>query len=502
MVKEFFENTTSLQRDSNQLSTTNIDYQEFKQYFPSQALSASKFKTGADGGTLSFGTQDIYGSEQNFAAPSMSGRYSEPRAGDMSNGLLSTQVEGSHIGSFQHKHQLDGHHRHGNHQHDLGAPQSDGYSKGADGRADRSIDGKLDNKQVKSREERLQELLADLTRIQEMLNKLIEQLGLLPKPQLPTPKTPPAPELPDIPAPKAPKLPDTPAPKAPSTPELPDTPAPPAPKLPDTPAPKAPSTPELPDTPAPPAPKLPDTPAPKAPSTPELPNPFGGDGGFPGWPGGQPKIDNPDAAWTKPPAPYGEGKPFPDRGKNLGADVPVSGTSDAIQDMEENGVAPPDAKGITSSVTHPTPEIWRKLTTPEGKTIYISMQQALDTNPMDGKSVYTQGTNGKLSVKENISFDPLAMHTLTKGNVPEADELYYRGTDGNLHVLNGKITHQPGNYHGRPSDGWYSLDYEVPKDMAFVRQQWAEGSGFPKIAEKFLVDGKIITIHEATKLLT
>ncbi|HEY9784632.1 MAG TPA: hypothetical protein V6D17_04455 [Candidatus Obscuribacterales bacterium] len=238
----------------------------------------------------------------------------------------------------------------------------------------------------------------------------------------------------------------------------------------------------------------------------------GGDGddgmppGFP--PGFPPDVDKTlDGVWVDPPAPYGQGRPFPDRGRSSGYDVPVNGTTDAIRELEENGVAPPDAPGLTSSVTKPAPEIWRRLETKDGQIVYLSMQQALDTNPFDGKSVYQKGADGSLTVKEQVSYDPLVMYTLVAsptnpgGQVPPAGDLYYRGTDGNLHKLEGKIVHRPGEYHGKPGDGWYDLEFQVPKDMAFVRQQWVEGSGFPKIAEKIMVDGKIMTLFEASKLL-
>jgi hypothetical protein len=238
----------------------------------------------------------------------------------------------------------------------------------------------------------------------------------------------------------------------------------------------------------------------KPPGKPEdLPEfPEGGIPAFPGFPGFD--VDK-DPAWVKPPAGYGEGNPFPNLGKpaETGA-VPVKGTSDIINQVEQQGSSPQDPRENQTKATEPLPELWVKLS----NGTYMSAQQIADSNPFDGKSIYNKNADGSLNIKLDMSVDPYATYQHPQTNM---NELYYRGTDGNLHQLKPKkLDYEGGSSPGHPDGGWYHLDFDAPKDMAFVRQEYTFGnnkSGIeyraPHILEKVLVNGKIISHREAAE---
>lgn len=273
------------------------------------------------------------------------------------------------------------------------------------------------------------------------------------------------------------------SPEVPTTPDKPDIP--PVPGLPDLP--NVPGTPDIPPIPGlpdsgdfPPIPGLPDNPIPK-----------------PGFPQFEP-----------PPAGYGKGVPFPDKGKAPAADaVIVKSTSDVINQLEESGKVDPSVTGRgTIKATEPVPEIWIKLTGPDGSPMFISQQQVMDSD-FSG-SIYKKDSSGKLKIEEAISFDPYAEYHHSAGLDHHNPELYYRSTDGNLRPLEGatlKATVGGGN-DGHPKGAFYDISYTPPKDMAFVRQEWTDGINepgkpyeSPRNLEKVLYQGKMVSWQEAAR---
>lgn len=224
-----------------------------------------------------------------------------------------------------------------------------------------------------------------------------------------------------------------------------------------------------------------------------------------GLPSGPPVIDG---SIGTPPAPFGQGDPFPDRGKAAGpGEIQVKGVSSVVNSIEQQGVDPPgDPFNRKGSVTGPMPEIWERL--PNG--VFQSLQQAYD--PALQGSIYKKNADGSVSVDESIAFDPYSEYHASAsiynpdGSAPADTQLYYRATDGNLKPLPGTITAEAAPNDGNhPTGYWYDLKYDVPKDMAFVRQEFTAGDGtaadLPKILEKVMVDGQILSWREAQPYL-
>ena len=312
----------------------------------------------------------------------------------------------------------------------------------------------------------VQKLLEEIHQIEEKLAQLLKELQAGRHP------SPPCGSKPGGGSPEVPTTPDTPdIPPVPSQPDSPNTPS----------TPDSPSIPGLPDSgDFPPIPGLPDNPI--------------------------PSTDNPQ--FEPPPAGYGKGVPFPDKGKTPAADaVIVKNTSDVINQLEQSGKVDPSVTGRgTIKATEPQPEIWIKLTGPDGSPMFISQQQVMDSD-FSG-SIYKKDSSGKLKIEEAISFDPYAEYHHSAGLDHHNPELYYRSTDGNLRPLEGatlKATVGGGN-DGHPQGAFYDISYTPPKDMAFVRQEWTDGINEPgkpyesaRNLEKVLYQGKMVSWQEAAR---
>ncbi|HND04103.1 MAG TPA: hypothetical protein PL012_00425 [Candidatus Obscuribacter sp.] len=348
----------------------------------------------------------------------------------------------------------------------------------------------------------VQKLLEEIHQIEEKLAQLLKELQAGRHPSPPcgskpgggSPEVPTTPDTPDIP----------PVPSQPDSPNIPGTPdIPPIPSQPDSP--NVPGTPDIPPVPS--QPDSPNTPStPDSPSIPGLPD----SGDFPPIPGLPdnpiPSTDNPQ--FEPPPAGYGKGVPFPDKGKTPAADaVIVKNTSDVINQLEQSGKVDPSVTGRgTIKATEPQPEIWIKLTGPDGSPMFISQQQVMDSD-FSG-SIYKKDSSGKLKIEEAISFDPYAEYHHSAGLDHHNPELYYRSTDGNLRPLEGatlKATVGGGN-DGHPQGAFYDISYTPPKDMAFVRQEWTDGINEPgkpyesaRNLEKVLYQGKMVSWQEAAR---
>ncbi|MBK8223469.1 MAG: hypothetical protein IPK73_20850 [Candidatus Obscuribacter sp.] len=217
-----------------------------------------------------------------------------------------------------------------------------------------------------------------------------------------------------------------------------------------------------------------------------------GDIPFPFGPGGMPVIDD---GVGNPPSPYDKQNVSDKAGNPLAGsgDVAVRGVSSIVSSIEQKGIAPPDDPSRPESVTQPMPEIWERMA--DGS--YQSMQQAMD--PSLNGSIYTKNGDGSLTIKQSISFDPYAEYKT--GTTPGTTNLYYRSTDGNLRPLNADVKVTTGQEPGHPPGAWQDLTYKAPADMAFVRQEFTQGNGtaadLPKMLQKVMVDGKIISRREA-----
>ncbi|HMW91074.1 MAG TPA: hypothetical protein PKE54_13675, partial [Candidatus Obscuribacter sp.] len=209
-------------------------------------------------------------------------------------------------------------------------------------------------------------------------------------------------------------------------------------------------------------------------------------------PGGIPKIDS---GVGNPPAPYDKQNVSDKAGNPVAGagDIPVKGVSSIISSIEQKGYAPPDDPKRPESVTQPMPEIWEKMA--DGN--YQSLQQAVD--PRLNGNIYTKNGDGSLTIRQAVSFDPYAEYAT--GTEPGSTNLYYRSTDGNLRPLKAEVKADVGQSPGHPPGAWQDLTYKAPADMAFVRQEFTQGDGtaldVPKILQKVLVDGKIISRREA-----
>ncbi|MDX1985944.1 MAG: hypothetical protein SFV17_04580 [Candidatus Obscuribacter sp.] len=273
-------------------------------------------------------------------------------------------------------------------------------------------------------------------------------------------------------------------------------------------SPEVPTTPDKPDIP--PVPSQPDSPntpsTPDSPSIPGLPD-FGDFPPVPGLPDNPiPSTDN--HQFEPLPAGYGKGVPFPDKGKQAAADaVIVKNTSDVINQLEQSGKVDPSVTGRgTIKATEPQPEIWIKLTGPDGSPMFISQQQVMDSD-FSG-SIYKKDASGKLKIEEAISFDPYAEYHHSAGLDHHNPELYYRSTDGNLRPLQGASIKATvgGGEGGHPQGAFYDISYTPPKDMAFARQEWTDGineAGKPyesaRNLEKVLYQGKMVSWQEAAR---